>query len=1515
MYKKLACVLAFVASGAAAAIPSAQRDALIAIHNATGGASWNDRSGWLGAAGTECSWHGVRCDEQQTAVVELELYDNNLNGTLPSSIGAFPSLQVLLLFDNFLTGPLPDTIGQLSNLEVLILDRNEFTGPIPPAIGQLTKLKLFNLDGNRFTSIPGEIGNLQALEEIDFSYNELAGPIPAEIGQLANLVDLQLSVNLLSDEIPRSIGNLAKLERLGLAENMLTGTIPSELGALTALISLYLPYNFLEGTIPAALGSLRNLEELELGQNRLSGPIPPELTGLTALRRLHLFTNDLDGQLPPALFGMTALEELGLSDNLLSGPIPPQFANLTALTYLSLGYNSFTGSIPPEIGALTRLQTFEVAGNDLTGSIPPELGQLKDLYWLDLASNELSGPIPSSLGSLPQLGFLSMYENQIEGPIPPELGNLSQLETLYLTSNRLSGTIPESLRNLTRLRAFFLGGNRLTGEIPPWIGELTQLDTIFFPGNQFTGVIPPSIGQLVNLESLYLGENRLTGSIPREIGNLSRLGYLSLEYNEISGPIPPEFWNLAELVEIRLNDMALSGTLPAAIGNLRKADVLLLSNNQIEGTIPPEIGNLESLLYLSLGANAFTGPIPREIGRLSNLVQIDLYANALRGEIPPEIAEMTSLEDNGSDFHFNALTAPDPATRDFINRKQWDGDFEATQTLTPANVRVTQTTDRGATVEWDLIRYAYDPGGYQVTATNAAGFTVTIATTRSKETGSIIVRGLEASTQYLFRVSAVTHPHDFQKNLLVSDPSPAVSTTTGVRVVAPADVALTEAPTGLVQIDGAAVNEDGFTLTNFGDTSTTITLVKEETFFTMEPESFPLAGGASRRVVLRSVPQPPGSYYGFIDPAGEGVSDDLFIYPTLLSAARPAGTVIAEALSTRIEVAGAPGLDTVGQARFRNIGTAPLSGIVLSDQPWVVPAPDPITIHPSEVGTVNFTVARSRRPPESAGALSANLSLVYVDGSVNGARVPSPTSLIDPALTNTAGVSVTLVTVVDISKPPVAPGQPPGIAGGEVVWFAPGIASVARSFGRFVTDVSILNAASVRSISDLKIYFTPAGAQSSSVATMGAITPAQAVTLANIVTNIYEAESAVGSLQFRSTSWQSLAPAARLISATDRGTHSGSLPIFRSDRSVGPGQQTYLAGLREGNGFDTALYLQETSGAPASVRIELLDAGGGAAAPLLDLALDPFGMAEILDALPPSAVTAIVTNVTGSSGRIVAYARVADEASGDTWSITDWSRLHRFTMGEAVRIPFVDGAGAVTGGGRRRAVSHSDGARSRTEVTIFNPGPTELRARLQVIDAAGRASSREIAAAPRQTITVSDAGSGATSSSASAVLTPLAGAQLVVSARSHRTTTGTQGTAIPVLPAAAGLRLGQSQRFPALSDSTAATVAASRPGTFRSAFGFVETSGRSATVRARLYLDGGRDLVSAVIYRDYELGPLQQLLAGDLVRSIVGPSRETALGELHGIQLHAEVVGGSGAVIPFVLVTDNGTGDTILRLD
>ncbi len=309
--------------------------ALVALYNATGGASWDSSTNWLSDRPLD-EWHGVTTNGDGR-VITLSLSGNELTGTLPARLANLTQLRELWLYSNELTGAIPPELGNLSNLEVLLLSSNELTGPLPTRLANLPKLR-----------------------------------------------QLWLYDNALSGTIPRELGNLSNLEELSLGNNGLTGTIPPELGKLRKLRQLGLYRNALSGTIPPELGNLSNLERLSLFDNALSGTIPPELGNLSRLEELLLSDNALTGTIPPELGKLPKLTWLQLFDNALSGTIPPELGNLSRLEDLLLYRNALSGTIPPELGKLPKLRWLWLYGNQLSGCVPADLATRPDLdIWTD----------------------------------------------------------------------------------------------------------------------------------------------------------------------------------------------------------------------------------------------------------------------------------------------------------------------------------------------------------------------------------------------------------------------------------------------------------------------------------------------------------------------------------------------------------------------------------------------------------------------------------------------------------------------------------------------------------------------------------------------------------------------------------------------------------------------------------------------------------------------------------------------------------------------------------------------------------------------------------------------------------------------------------------------------------------------------------------------------------------------------------------------------------------------------
>ncbi len=286
--------------GAAGQVSSDERRALFRIYESTGGPDWIRQEGWLGPAGTECSWEGVTCDAEGH-VIRLSLGCNHLTGSIPPEIGSLCWLEGLEMHINEVGGEIPAELGNLANLRHLVLGGNQLVGRIPAEIGWMDELVTLNL-----------------------SVNKLQGPIPSELTRLNRLARLELAENPLGGTIPPEIGNLTELFQLDLAACRLTGTIPPEIGWLVRLNDLFLGLNELEGTIPREIGRLGELSNLNLAENHLTGKIPEE-------------------------FGTLAnLSVLDLSGNPLSGPLPECVKRLPRLISIKLGGGDFPGALPAQ---------------------------------------------------------------------------------------------------------------------------------------------------------------------------------------------------------------------------------------------------------------------------------------------------------------------------------------------------------------------------------------------------------------------------------------------------------------------------------------------------------------------------------------------------------------------------------------------------------------------------------------------------------------------------------------------------------------------------------------------------------------------------------------------------------------------------------------------------------------------------------------------------------------------------------------------------------------------------------------------------------------------------------------------------------------------------------------------------------------------------------------------------------------------------------------------------------------
>ena len=103
-----------------------------------------------------------------TSLVWLGLYDNDLDGLIPATLGSLSSLQRLYLHNNDLTGAVPTEIGSLTELTNLWLKNNRLSGDLPSSLANLTNLERVRIIGNGFTGcIPAALANAASTDATD----------------------------------------------------------------------------------------------------------------------------------------------------------------------------------------------------------------------------------------------------------------------------------------------------------------------------------------------------------------------------------------------------------------------------------------------------------------------------------------------------------------------------------------------------------------------------------------------------------------------------------------------------------------------------------------------------------------------------------------------------------------------------------------------------------------------------------------------------------------------------------------------------------------------------------------------------------------------------------------------------------------------------------------------------------------------------------------------------------------------------------------------------------------------------------------------------------------------------------------------------------------------------------------------------------------------------------------------------------------------------------------------------
>ncbi|CAA6667447.1 unnamed protein product [Spirodela intermedia] len=335
------------------------------------------------------------------SIVQIELYENRLTGELPESLGNLTSLLRFDASENGLRGTLPERFTGL-HLTSLALNDNLLEGRIPRSLAANPSLVILKLFNNNFSGeIPAELGRNSDLILFDVSTNNLVGGLPKYLCNGGKLDSLIAFKNKLSGELSSTYGSCTSLKNIRIFNNMFSGEFPKRVWGLPRLTTIEIYGNLFEGSVSPLISQVHGLTKLLISGNNFSGDIPVEIFPSCIAQMKNLQTLELQGNLFSGMIPVGAwplLTKLNLSRNRFSGEIPGELADLPVLTYLDLSENSLIGEIPPRLGEL-KLNYFNLSDNDLAGRVPAGLATKLFLYGLlgnpGLCSDANLSPIPT----------------------------------------------------------------------------------------------------------------------------------------------------------------------------------------------------------------------------------------------------------------------------------------------------------------------------------------------------------------------------------------------------------------------------------------------------------------------------------------------------------------------------------------------------------------------------------------------------------------------------------------------------------------------------------------------------------------------------------------------------------------------------------------------------------------------------------------------------------------------------------------------------------------------------------------------------------------------------------------------------------------------------------------------------------------------------------------------------------------------------------------------------------------
>lgn len=345
----------------------------------------------------ECSWSGIKCNEDQSSVIGVNMTDQTIFSMLAGM-------------------ELPPELGLLTNLKHLLLPGHGLQGPAVP-LKNLTRLIELDLSDNQLTSALPYISNLVNLEIVKLGNNQLQDTIQ-DRKQLRKLRQMrtwdvqqnpELTCTTENNFMRYTASFWRYLQHIDVSSTNIYTILPDHIlfmvwPNITTIHASNVP---LEGTLPYHIRECTHLSQIGLsnpasGSTGLTGTLPLAIGQLTQLEYLVLDGNAFETTIPTIYGGLQNLKELNLQKNAgIVGTLPSEFGLLTSLKILQLSDTRLSGDIPTELGLLTNLQTAELQSARFSGSMPDEVCALPTIKSLvadcPVVVNPFEKPPPNSI--------------------------------------------------------------------------------------------------------------------------------------------------------------------------------------------------------------------------------------------------------------------------------------------------------------------------------------------------------------------------------------------------------------------------------------------------------------------------------------------------------------------------------------------------------------------------------------------------------------------------------------------------------------------------------------------------------------------------------------------------------------------------------------------------------------------------------------------------------------------------------------------------------------------------------------------------------------------------------------------------------------------------------------------------------------------------------------------------------------------------------------------------------------